>query len=86
MFLSNFNLISKHQSGLRKHHSCETGLAVLTSHWHEQIDNNKLIGCINIDLRKAFDIFSHNILCKKMKIYKCSELTVSCFRSYLSNK
>ena len=86
VFLSSFDLISKHQSGFRKHHSCETGLAALLSHWHEQIDNNKLIGCINIDLRKAFDILNHNILCEKLKIYKCSEVTVSWFRSYLSNR
>jgi hypothetical protein len=85
-FLCSFNLISIHQSGFRKNHSCETGLAALISKWHRHIDNNDMIGCINIDLRKAFDLINHDILLKKLKIYGCDALTVAWFTSYLKDR
>ena len=68
-FLCNYNLLSIHQSGFRKHHSCETGLAALTSEWHRHLDNNKMIGCINIGLKKAFDLINFEILCKTLVCY-----------------
>ena len=83
-FLSSYNLLSPQQSGVRKNHSCETGLATLLSQWHQHIDDNFMIGSINIDLRKAFDLLNHDILCKKLKLYGCSNLTVAWFKSYLS--
>ena len=58
MYLCNYDLVYVHQSGFR----CETGLSALLSQWHKHIDNNKLIGCLNIDLRKAFDLVNHKIL------------------------
>jgi hypothetical protein len=85
-FLSKYDLLSVHQSGFRKHHSCETGLATLISEWHKHIDNNKLIGCINIDLRKAFDLVNFNVLCDKLKLYGCNDNAHSWFHSYLTNR
>ena len=43
-----------------------------------------MIGSINIGLRKAFYLLNHDILCKKLKLYGCSNLTVAWFKSYLS--
>ena len=68
-FLSSYSLLSPQQSGFRKNRSCETGLATLLSQWHQYIDNNVMIVSINIDLRKAFDLLNHDILCKKLKLY-----------------
>ena len=51
-FLNDFNLISHHQSGFRKYHSCESGLASLLSEWHKYIDDNHMVGCINIEQGK----------------------------------
>ena len=39
-----------------------------------------------VDFRKAFDLFDHQILLKKLKSYKCSETCLSWFRSYLFNR
>ena len=82
-YLNNHDLISKYQSGFRKSHSCDTGLATLLSNWHKHIDNNDIIGNINIDLRKAFDLLNHGILCKKLEAYGCREITIKWFHSYL---
>ena len=85
-YLSNYDLISPHQLGFCKYHSCETGLAMLMNNGHKYIDNNEIIGCITIDLRKAFDLVNFNILCKKLKLYGCSDITISWFHSYLNNR
>ena len=85
-FLSSHDLISKFQSGFRKFHLCDTGLATLLSEWHQKMDNNLLIGCINIDLRKAFDLLNHNIICEKLKLYGCNNNALSWFCSYLSER
>ena len=86
MFLCNYDLISVHQSGFRKKHSCETRLSASLSQWHKHIDNNKLIRCVNIDLRKPFGLVNHEILCEKLELYRCDDNTVSRFRSYLKNR
>ena len=86
MYLCNYDLIPIHQSGFGKNHSCETGLSALLSQWHMHIDKNKLIGCVNIDLRKAFDLVNNKILCEKLKLYGCDDNTVSWFHSYLKNR
>ena len=85
-FLNTFDMIAHSQSGFRKFHSCETGLATLISKWHSVMDDNNLIGCINIDLRKAFDLLDSEILCKKLKSYGCSDKTISWFCSYLKDR
>ena len=54
-YLNQHDLISRFQYGFRRYHSCETSLARLTSERPKQIVNGNLIGCVNIDLRKAFD-------------------------------
>ena len=85
-YLIKYNLLSENQSGFRKGHSCETGLVSFMNTWHKHIDNHKIIGCVNIDLRKAFDLVNYDILCKKLRMYGCSDLTVTWFESYLKNR
>ena len=45
-FLHSFNLLSQFQSGLRKMHSCETGLTSLINNWYNEIDKSNIIGAI----------------------------------------
>jgi hypothetical protein len=85
-YLNNNNLLCKEQSGFRSFHSCQTALTSLVDEWASAIDNNKLVGILLIDFRKAFDLVNHNILIEKLKLYKCSDATVSIFKSYLSDR
>ena len=39
-----------------------------------------------VDLCKAFDLVDHNILIKKLKLYKCSSVALNWFESYLRNR
>ena len=50
------------------------------------IDKGDLVGSLFIDFRKAFDVVDHEILMKKLKLYKLSETSLSWFSSYLSER
>ena len=39
-----------------------------------------------IDFRKAFDLVDHNILLRKLSLYKCTPSVLNWFKSYLSNR
>ena len=50
------------------------------------INEGRLVGSVMVDFRKAFDMADHEILLKKLSLYRCSSLTLSWFRCYLSNR
>ena len=82
-FLENYKLIHESQSGFRNSHSCETALTNLINLWTSSINKGLLNGVIYIDFRKAFDLVDHSIILEKLKVYKCDELSLKWFTSYL---
>ncbi|MES9882038.1 MAG: reverse transcriptase family protein, partial [Sedimenticola sp.] len=85
-YLNSFNLLHQTQSGFRAGHSTESALIVLIDHFLQAINQGKLVGCILVDFRKAFDLVDHKILLEKLKMYKCSEQCVKWFQSYLEQR
>ena len=79
-------LLSPNQSGFRPKHSTQTILTKITSHWLQSIDQRKLIGCVTIDLSKAFDLLNIDILLCKLKNYGCDQICINWFRSYLMQR
>ena len=61
-FLSRYRLLHPSQSGFRKYYSCETSLTHLLNNWINALDKGNVVGCITIDIRKAFDVFNFEIL------------------------
>ena len=55
---------SSGQFGFLRLHSTVTCFLKNTDDWYNRIDLGKLVGLVFIDLKKAFDIVDHNILCK----------------------
>ena len=45
-----------------------------------------MVGAIMVDFRKAFDLVDHEILLKKLQLYKCSKWSLIWFESYLTNR
>ena len=41
---------------------------------------------VMIDFKKAFDLVDHDILLKKLELYKCSRTTLNWFESYLRGR
>lgn len=67
-FLYNFELLSKFQSGFRKHHSCKTALLHVTNQIGRAIDQNQIVFLVLIDFSKAFDTIDHQLLLQKLKL------------------
>ena len=58
----------------------------MTDTWLKAINEGEFVGCLIVDFRKAFDLVDYKLLLKKLSVYKCSNLTLSWFSSYLSNR
>ena len=54
--------------------------------WLKAINEGKLVGCAMIEFRKTFDLVDHKLLRNKLDIYRFSALSLSWFKSYLSNR
>ena len=63
-----------------------TGLLHLTNDWYLNIDKGENNLTVLLDLAKAFDTVSHEILLKKLKLYGLEGVTLDWFSSYLSNR
>ena len=50
------------------------------------LNEGRLVGSVMVDFQKAFDMVDHEIMLKKLSLYRCSSLTLSWFRCYLSNR
>ena len=85
-FLEEYKLLYDTQSGFRPNHSCETALIHMVEQWLKALDNGELVGVLLVDFRKAFDLVDHNILLKKLKLYKLNQVTLNWFSSYLSDR
>ena len=86
LFLNNFSLLHKSQCGFRAKHSTESAMILMVDSWLKALNSGKLVGCVMVDFRKAFDLVDHQILLKKLQSYKCSDSCLSLFNSYLINR
>ena len=55
-------------SGFRPKHSTESALILMIDFWLKAINEGKIIGCVLVDFRKAFDLVDHHILLKKYNV------------------
>ena len=85
-FLETYKLVYEHQSGFRRHHSCQTSLTEIVDKWLTALNNNETVGTVFLDLSKAFDLVNHQLLLQKLAAYKFSSSTLSWFDSYLKNR
>ncbi len=85
-FLTSHNLLYQRQSGFRPNHSCETALSIMVEEWLNAIHSRNQTGLLLVDLCKAFDLVNHDLLIKKLELYKCSNDTIKWFKSYLENR
>ena len=54
--------------------------------WKQALDNNKYMAAILMDLSKAFDCLTHDLLLLKLETYGLSENALKLIKSYLSNR
>ena len=86
-FLSDNKILYNYKFGSRANHSTNLCLSFLTDKILKIFDEGLLTGMILIDLQKAFDTISHEILLKKLDatgfLDKCIRRW---FRSYLCER
>ena len=83
-YMSDF--LSKDLSAYRKHYSCNNVLVNCIEHWRKALDNNQYVGCILIDLSKAFDSLPHGLMIAKLHAYGFSIESCKYVLHYLSNR
>jgi len=86
IYLTEFDIIYKMQSGFRSDFSTDTCLSYLHNKILKGFDGGEYTGMILIDLQKAFDTIDHKILLQKLKCIGVSVPATNWVKSYLTNR
>ena len=78
VFVKENSHLNDRQSGFRKLFSTTTAVIL------EEMNKNKFVGAVLIDLKKAFDTVDHKILLKKLWCYGFQNQTFDWFESHLT--
>ncbi|KAI8486113.1 hypothetical protein Bbelb_362130 [Branchiostoma belcheri] len=79
-------ILTDNQSGFRPLDNTTLQLTRLVEEWTDAMDKGEIVGCVFLDLRKAFDKVWHAGLLSKLKSYGISGLMHDWFSSYLSDR
>ena len=85
-FLNKNNMFFTSQYGFRSKHSCEDAINELINNVVKANSEKKYTISIFLDLSKAFDTLSHELLLKKMELYGIRGTALSWFADYLANR
>ena len=78
--------LNDRQSGFRKLFSTTTAVLDVSEIILEEMNKNKFVGAVLIDLKKAFDTVDHKILLKKLWCYGFQNQSFEWFESYLTDR
>ena len=79
-YLSNF------LCGYRKGYSAQNALRSMLEKWRISLDNQGFEGAVLMDLSKAFDTLSHELIIAKIHAYGFDKDALRLIKSYLSNR
>lgn len=85
-FINQHNIISTKQFGFREKTSTEDAIFHVTDKIYSALNNKLKTIAIFLDLAKAFDTVSHNILIHKLEKCGIRGLALDLFKSYLSDR
>ena len=85
-FLLETEQLYESQYGFRTGHSCQNAISELIENILKNQEENKLTIGIFIDLSKAFDTLSHNILMRKLQKYGIRGTPLKWFDGYLEDR
>ena len=79
------NILHKFVFAYRNFHGCDTALLCLTENWKRELDNQKIVGLVSMDLSKAFDMLPHELIMNKLRQF-ADEDTCRLLESYLTGR
>jgi len=82
-FTNDNNILHPNQFGFRAKHSTVHAQIALTDHFYSQIDKGNISVLISLDLRKAFDKVSRELIMHKLQWYN---IDTHWFKSYLDQR
>lgn len=85
-YLNKINFISQHQYGFREGLSTENALMELLTSTYNNLNEGRVVNCLFIDVKKAFDTVDHNLLITKLSSIGIRGVTNRWFRSYLEDR
>jgi len=80
------NFLSDLLCGFRKGYSCQYALLKMLCQWQRSLSNSGKVGAVLMDLSKAFDSMSHELLIAKLAAYGVGYDTLKLLHSYLTNR
>ena len=86
LFFETHSLFFPSQYGFRSQHSTEFAVLELSDRLSISMDKGEIPMAIFIDLSKAFDCLSHNVLLKKLKYYGFGDTALRLMTDYLCNR
>lgn len=85
-YINDHNILSNHQFGFRKGHSCEMPLILAVDLISRALDQGEHVIGIFLDIKKAFDTVDANILLSKLHHYGFRGVAHDWLASYLTNR
>ena len=79
-------ILSQFVSAYGKHFSTQHVLLRLIEEWRLGLDNNKVVGAVLMDLSKAFDCLSHDLIIAKLTAYGLGDGALQIIYSYLKDR
>ena len=89
-----YNQLSQHSEqflnsilcGFRKADNTQHPLFKLLHSWQRELDSGGFVGTILMDLSKAYDCISHELLIAKLECYGLDEISLKLILNYLSHR
>ena len=78
------NVLNQLLCGFRKAHSTQYALFRLIQSWQKEPDEFGFVGTILVDLSKAYDCLSHDIMVAKLEAYDFAKESLQLISDYLS--
>ena len=80
------NFLSIYVTAYRKGHSTQHVLIRIIEEWKKGLDDGNFVGAILMDLSKAFDCISHDLLIAKLHAYGIERTALKYVYSYLKGR
>lgn len=85
-YLNEHNILYEKQSAYRPGHSCESAINLLITDWKESIENGEIVLAVFLDLKRAFETVSREIMTIKLANIGIIGNELDWFVSYMTNR